>query len=50
MECGLEVFGKSTDDRYEYKGDISYKKLYEDYEAWKAKVFAQLILWCIDDD
>ena len=30
MECGLEVFGKSTDDRYEYKGDISYKKLYED--------------------
>lgn len=27
-----------------------YKKLYEDYEAWKTKVFAQLILWCIDDD
>ena len=30
LECGLEVFGKSTDGRYEYKGDISYKKLYED--------------------
>ena len=30
LECGLEVFGKSTDDRYEYKGDISYKKIYED--------------------
>ena len=30
LECELEVFGKSIDDRYEYKGDITYKKLYED--------------------
>ena len=29
LECTLEVFGVTTDNRYERKGDIEYKKLYE---------------------
>ena len=30
LKCDIEVFGKYNDDRYENKGNISYKKLYED--------------------
>ena len=30
LKCKLEVFGKLNDDRYENKGSITYKKLYED--------------------
>ena len=30
MKCELEVFGKYEDDRYYYKGDITYDKLYQD--------------------
>ena len=28
--CDMEVFGKYNDERYENKGNISYKRLYED--------------------
>ena len=30
LQCEIEVFGKYTDDRFEQKGNITYKKLYED--------------------
>ena len=30
LKCKMEVFGKYNDDRYKNKGNISYKKLYED--------------------
>ena len=30
MECSLEIFGKKIDDRYENKGAITYKRIYED--------------------
>ena len=30
LQCELEIFGKFTDDRYENKGSITYRKLYED--------------------
>ena len=30
LKCDIEVFGKYNDDRYENKGNISYKKLYKD--------------------
>ena len=30
LKCELEVFDKLNDDRYENKGDITYKKIYED--------------------
>ena len=30
LKCELEIFGKFTDDRYENKGSITYKKIYED--------------------
>ena len=30
LKCDIEVYGKYNDDRYENKGNISYKKLYED--------------------
>ena len=30
LKCELEVFGKLNDDRYDNKGDISYKKIYDD--------------------
>ena len=30
LKCELEVFGKYEDDRYQYKGDITYDKLYQD--------------------
>ena len=30
LKCELEVFGKYEDDRYYYKGDITYDKLYQD--------------------
>ena len=29
LKCELEIFGKLTDDRYMNKGNITYKKLYE---------------------
>ena len=29
LECELEVFGVTTDNRYKKKGDITYKKFYE---------------------
>ena len=30
LKCETEIYGKLTDGRYEKKGDISYKKIYED--------------------
>ena len=30
LKCDLEIFGKLTDDRYQNRGDITYKKIYED--------------------
>ena len=30
LDCDLEIFGKLNDDRYEKRGDITYKKIYED--------------------
>jgi len=30
LECSLEIFGKKIDDRYENKGAITYKRVYED--------------------
>ena len=30
LECELNIFDKITNDKFKYKGDISYKKLYED--------------------
>jgi len=30
LKCELEIFGKFNDDRYENKGDITYKQLYID--------------------
>ena len=30
LKCELEIFGKLNDDRYENKGDITYKQLYID--------------------
>ena len=30
LKCDMEVFGQYNDDRYENKGNISYKKLYKD--------------------
>ena len=30
LECSLEIFGKKIDDRYENKGTITYKRVYED--------------------
>ena len=30
LKCDIDIFGKNNDDRYENKGNISYKKLYED--------------------
>ena len=30
LKCDIEVYSKYNDDRYENKGNISYKKLYED--------------------
>ena len=29
LKCDLEIFGKLTDDRYKYRGNISYKQIYE---------------------
>ena len=30
LKCDIEVYGKYNDDRYKNKGNISYKRLYED--------------------
>ena len=30
LKCELEVFGNYSDDRYEERGEISYKRLYQD--------------------
>ena len=30
LKCDMEIYGKSNDDKYENKGNISYKRLYED--------------------
>ena len=30
LKCHMEIFGKYTDDRYEERGVISYKRLYQD--------------------
>ena len=30
LQCHLEVNGKTIDERYAYKGDITYRRLYED--------------------
>ena len=30
LKCEFEVFGKYNDDRYEERGEISYRTLYED--------------------
>ena len=30
LKCDNDVFGKYNDDKYENKGNISYKRLYED--------------------
>ena len=30
LKCDLEIFGKLNDERYENKGDISYKTIYQD--------------------
>ena len=30
LECELNIFDKINEDKFKYKGDISYKKLYED--------------------
>ena len=30
LDCDLEIFEKFNDDRYEKRGDITYKKIYED--------------------
>ena len=29
-KCELEIFNNLNDDRYKYKGNITYKKIYED--------------------
>ena len=30
LKCDLDIFGKLNDDRYDNKGNIAYKKIYED--------------------
>ena len=30
LKCEVEIFGKYTDDRYDEKGNIRYRKIYED--------------------
>jgi len=30
LQCDMEIFGKYSDDRYEERGEISYKRLYQD--------------------
>ena len=30
LECELEIFGKTADDRFDDKGEISYRTLYND--------------------
>ena len=30
LQCDMEIFGKYNDDRYEERGEISYKRLYQD--------------------
>ena len=30
LECELEIFGKTIDDRFDDKGEISYRTLYND--------------------
>ena len=30
LKCELDIFGKLNDDRYDNKGNITYKKIYED--------------------
>ena len=30
LECELEILGKTTDDRFEQKGDITYRQIYHD--------------------
>ena len=30
LECKNEIFGKKSDDRYEERGNVEYKRLYED--------------------
>ena len=30
LKCDMEIFGKYNDDRYEERGEISYKRLYQD--------------------
>ena len=37
LKCDLEVLGKYKDDRYEKKGEISYRKLYMDNLNQKSK-------------
>ena len=37
LKCDIEVYGKFNDDRYEKRGDISYKRLYEDNLNQKCK-------------
>ena len=37
LKCSIEVYGKYNDDRYENKGNISYKRLYEDNLNQKCK-------------
>ena len=43
LKCELEIFGKLTDDRYLYRGNITYNQLYKEnlgskYELFKDKL------------
>ena len=46
LKCDIDIFGKNNDDRYENKGNISYKRLYEDNLNENCK---NMIIWLIND-
>jgi len=47
LKCDLKIFGKLIDDRYENKGDITYKKIYEDNLSTTSK---ELLIENIKDE